>query len=519
MVARKVARKPTAAARKPVRKAAPARKPAPKSIDEAIVEVLLDDIARKEYYKYGVYTIEDRAIFGDDGLKPVARKVLWAAHKLGLTHTHKADKSAKVVGETMAMYHPHGDTGTYGAIVTAAKSPVRLFDGEGNWGTLVDNAAAMRYTNMRLSKYSDLVFFDRFYLPTIDYVPNYDGSTVEPLLLPNLLPNALLNGNFGIAPGVNTRSPSYSLDSVIELLKSVIASEAPCTRALCMKLVFTTKYGGKAVRLKTGRPALLQFYRSGQGSVKFMSVHTTINKANEIRFDEFAPIADIEKTLTAVEGIKGVSMTRHDGDKKDKHQVAYVVQFVKSLRGVELDKAIKAVEEKFSSVQRFSVQITKRYKKKNGTAGARLKPTTVPRLVDDWVAMRLELERKACTYWIDKRALEIADLELMRLAVKMRDFLIKALSKKCTEEELAAFIAKGLKITVVQANRILDLRVRQLRALEDAKLVEKIADLLKESKTYDARRKNPAKYVLSHLEVLHKALSTRTLDKKATPVV
>jgi DNA gyrase/topoisomerase IV subunit A len=119
-------------------------------VPDKIIEVLLNEVACKEYYKYGVNTIEDRAIFGDDGLKPVVRKVLWAAYKLGLTSTTKADKSAKVVGECMASYHPHGDAGTYGAIVTAAKSPVRLFDGEGNWGTLVDNAAAMRYTNVWL---------------------------------------------------------------------------------------------------------------------------------------------------------------------------------------------------------------------------------------------------------------------------------------------------------------------------------------------------------------------------------
>jgi DNA gyrase/topoisomerase IV subunit A len=274
-----------------------------------------------------------------------------------------------------------------------------------------------------------------------------------------------------------------------------------------MKLVFTSKYGGEAVRLKSDRQLLLNFYRTGQGRIKFRSLHTEPNAANEIRFHKFALISDIEKTLSAVESVKGVIGTRHDGDKTDEHQVAYVVQFARTLKGPELLTAIKAVNEKFSVTQTFSVQITKRFLRKDGTSGAKLQPTTVTQMVDDWIAARMEIERRACTYWIDKRSLDIADLELMRLAVKMRDFIIKSLDRKCTDEELSAYIAKGLKITVAQANRILDLKVRQLRSLEDSKLLAKIKDLTLESKGYANRRKDPETYVLGHLDSLLTALT------------
>ena len=469
-------------------------------------EVHLNDKANEEYYKYGIAVIEDRAIFGSiDGLKPVARRALWAAHKMGLRHNVKADKSAKVVGETLGSYHPHGDQACYGALITAAKSPINMVDGEGNWGTMNDGAAAMRYTNMRLSLYADLVFFDRFYLPTIDYVPNYDGSKFEPLILPALLPNALLNGNFGITPGVNTRTPSYSLKTVLNVVRAAL-KDGKCTPKMCMDLEFTTKYGGKAVRDKE---ELMRFYKTGRGSVEFQSVHTDVDLKNEIRFDQFAPFSDIEKVLAKVDGIAGVAATRDDSDKYDKHQVAYVVTFAKSCKGDALKTAIKKVEQAFSASWRFSVQVTDRFVNPDGTDGAKLRPTTVPDLLQYWIDYRIKLEQDACTFWIKKRKEEIADKELLRLAVKMRDFIINAIKEKekLTDEELAQYIAKKLKITVEQANRILDLKIRQLRALEDKKLAGEIKALEAEYKSYEGRKKNPIKYILTHLDSIEQQLN------------
>ena len=469
-------------------------------------EVHLEDKANEEYYKYGVAVIEDRAIFGSlDGLKPVIRRALWAAHKMGLRHNAKADKSAKVVGETLGSYHPHGDAACYGACITAAKSPINMVAGEGNWGTMNDGAAAMRYTNMRLSLYSDLVFFDKFYLPTIEYVPNYDGSKFEPLILPALLPNTILNGNFGITPGVNTRTPSFSLASVLNVVREVIKT-GECTPKMCMGLEFTTKYGGKAVKNKE---EFMRFFKTGKGKVEFRSVHTDLDLKNEIRFDGFAPFSDIEKVLAKVESIPGVAATRDDSSKFDKYQVAYVVTFAKSCKGDALTTAIKKVEAAFSAAWSFSVQVTDRFKNPDGSDGAKLRPTTVPQLIKYWVDYRIKLEQDACTFWIKKRKEEIADKELLRLAVKMRDFIITAIKEKekFSDDQLAEYIAKKLKITIPQANRILDLKIRQLRALEDKKIAAEIKELETEYKSYEGRKKNPAKYVLSHIDSIEKSLA------------
>lgn len=474
---------------------------------ELILEMHLEDASDKDYLEYGTSVIEDRAIFGDDGLKPVARRSLWAAHLMGLNSNSKPDKAAKVVGEAMGNYHPHGDSAIYGAIVTMAKSPTRLVDGEGNWGSMSDGPAAMRYTNMRLSQFSDLVFFDKFYLPTISYVPNYDGSRKEPLVLPALLPNSLINGNFGIAPGVNTRSPSFTLKSLFPVLQKALESKKPCTAEMCMDLVFRTKYGGKVKRTKANKAERLVFYKTGKGRFRFVSTATEVDaKSNSIRIDEWAPITSMEKTIKAVESITGVSSTLADGHKDDKHEYAYKIFFSKSVKGDKLEALVKKVMLKFSTNQTFSVQTTDRYVDEKGNGRAKLRPTTVPELVDKWIVDRLALEQKACQFWIQKRIPEIADLNLLRLAVKMRDFIIASLKEKekLSDEDLAKYIAKGLKITVEQANRILDLKIRQLRKLEDEKLVAKIKELEADVKTYEGRIKNPRKFVLKDLARLEK---------------
>lgn len=468
-----------------------------------IIDVHLEDKANDEYYKYGIAVIEDRAIFGSiDGLKPVARRGLWAAHKLGLRSNSKHDKAAKVVGATLGDYHPHGDTACYGALVTAAKSPQNLIDGSGNWGTMDDPAAAYRYTNMRLSRYSDLIFFDRFYLPTIDYIPNYDDSKVEPVILPSLLPNAILNGNFGITPGVNTRTPSFTLPSVMKVVREAL-KEGECTPKMCMPLEFSTKYGGRAIKNKE---EFSKFFKTGKGKVVFESVHTEPDELNEIRFDQFAPISDIGKTLATIDGIAGVTNTRNDSDKHDLHQVAYIVTFAKSCKGELLRQAVRKVEKAFSAAWSFSVQVTDRNKREDGTLEVRLKPTTIPKLIQQWIDYRIALEVRACTYWMAERRKEIEHQELLRRAIKSIDLLMKAVKLKGSREDYYKFIAKGMKITLEQAKIVGHLQLIQLRSMEDGDLVKKIKELEAEFKTYEGRKKHPKKYIATHLDYLEKEL-------------
>lgn len=468
-----------------------------------ILESHIEDTADDYYYRYSLEVIEDRAIFGEvDGLKPVTRRLLWAGHELGVNHKAKYVKAAKLVGDTMGNYHPHGNSSIYTAAVTAANMVIPMIDGSGNWGTMTDDAAAERYTNARLSLYSDLIFFDKFYLPVVEKVLNYDESRMEPLVLPTLLPNALVNGNFGIAPGVRASSPIVRFDTLIKALINSIADGA--SASTCKGIELITEYGGVLNKHDTFKADMKNFLLTGRGRFVFDCQYTEISD-HEIRIHGF-PFSNLSPNLLEkVESIKAVAGIRDDSSKEDRN-VAYVVTFKKVATG-ELTMAKRAVLKLFQSASTFNMQAIERRLDENGVAYKKLNPTSIPGLLNSWIAYRVDLEKKACSYWIDKRAKEIERLELMVLAVRMRDFIIKALNKKLDDEELAKYIAKGLKITVDQANMILDLKIRSLKALEEDKLKKQIKALKEEISTYKHRIKKPKEYILQHVKDISKKIS------------
>jgi DNA gyrase subunit A len=471
-----------------------------KSKDGFIKDVSFLSISKELYTAYSTEVIEDRAIFCTiDGLKPVTRRVLWAAHKLGLRANARRLKAAKVVGDTMGDYHPHGDSSIYNAIVTANSLPIPLFSGEGNWGTMTDPPAAMRYTETRLSKFADKVFFDPFYLPVMDSVDNYDDSKKEPFVLNALLPNALLNGNFGIAPGVRTQAPSFSLVSVAKVLVETLKA-GTCTPAMCLPLRFTTDLGGVMRQYKGIKKDLLDFYRNGYGKFIFDSTYTVVNKSH-IRFTRFAPISSVGNTLDKVLQFKGVTRTMDESNKDDKYNAYGVVGKMSDARLVE------KVVDAFSAAVSFDVKVTERIISEEHPHGKKsLLPTNVPDMVNIWIKYRIDLEKRACIYWITRRKQEIRYLEIMRIAVANRKLIIQALDKPFDDEQLANYLAKKLKITVFEANQILDLKVRSLKALEDKKLATKIKELKQEVSGYEGRVAKPKKYIANHIVDLVKTL-------------
>jgi DNA gyrase/topoisomerase IV subunit A len=195
------------------------------------------------------------------------------------------------------------------------------------------------------------------------------------------------------------------------------------------------------------------------------------------------------------------------------------VTFAKSLKGYALKTAIRKVENAFSAPWGFSVQVTDRTLNPDGSMKVKLKPTTIPKLIMQWIDYRIALEVRACEYWMAERKKEIAHQELLRKAIKMIDFLFKAVKSKGSREDYYNYIAKGMKISFDEAKVVGNLPLVSLRSMEDKDLVAKIKELQAEYDTYEGRKKNPKKYIVKHLDVLEnellKAKSKEAKAKKA----
>lgn len=500
------------------------------SKDKKIKEVYLDDQAMADYKEYGISTIEDRAIVGTyDGLKPVMRRILWAMNRLGLHHKAVTVKAALVVGETMGKYHPHGDKSIFDAATGGSHLPQPLIDGsDSNWGTIIENSAAMRYINGRLTKYSDLVFFDKFYMPTMAFVSNYDSTRQEPVNLVTLLPNGLLNGNFGICPGVNTRTPAFTLKSVVDVLQKGLENAKKAKKDDkswlsvddCTKLVWITSYGGHLVKSSKNKAQVKQFYKTGIANVEWGSSYTLDEKTNSIRFNKFAPVgmnkrapskdkpAQLDVLLSKVAAIKGVASIEDDTKEGDPYQQAFLVRFVKTLKGSKREKAIEHVDKCFRESQRMDVKVTDRAADfAADRVDANLRSITVPELLTVWLKYRIELEQVACAYWIKETDVEIRWHEVMRIAISKLDILFKLIKdKKLDDTQLTEQVSKQLKVSTDEANLILARNLRQLRAMEDDKLASKMKELQAYKKELEGRQAKPAAYVSKHLDSLAKEL-------------
>ena len=226
--------------------------------------------AERAYLEYAMSVVKGRALPEvSDGQKPVQRRILYAMRDMGLSAGAKPVKSARVVGEILGKYHPHGDASAYDAMVRMAQDftlRYPLIDGIGNFGSRDgDGAAAMRYTEARLTPLADLLLSE-IHMGTVDFVPNYDGAFEEPVQLPARLPMVLLNGASGIAVGMATEIPPHNLTEVTEAAIALLKQPSLDTAAL-MEYIQGPDFAGGG-QIITGRQELLNIYESGRGSVR-----------------------------------------------------------------------------------------------------------------------------------------------------------------------------------------------------------------------------------------------------------
>jgi DNA gyrase/topoisomerase IV subunit A len=473
--------------------------------NEKIKEVPLLDFARKNYYEYGMAVLEDRAVPDfRDSMIPVSRRIAWSAYDMGLRHNAKSVKSARVVGDVIGKYHPHGDQSVYGAMINMTNDnlPIALIQGSGNWGSMTEpRAAAFRYTEMRLSQFSDQVLFNKFYTPIMQFGPNFDGSMKEPMLLPCLLPIILMNGKFGIAPGATSYIPTCTTASVMKMLKAVYGGEEVTAKFLYKTLRFTSVSGGieEMPTEPEERKKRFGIFKTFKGKAVLKSESSFDPKTRTLTITKFANHWKVESMLEKFLDIEGVQSARDDTGKKDKYAIVSVV--LKKNIHPKLEKAIlKHIEEKILTTrENYVLNFTERYLDDDGQAQARMKPMSLTTMVTEWLKWRIQLERDACAYWITEADRRIHRLELLMLAVDNLDIIIKMLRTKMTRPEMAEFLKKKLKISLDDAQVILELRVYQLNALEKTELIKQKKTVEAERSELKARQKKPEPYMLKQL--------------------
>ena len=205
-------------------------------MSEESKQIVLSEYAEKAYLTYAMSVIKGRALPSlSDGQKPVQRRILFAMHEMGLVPNNKPVKSARVVGDVIGKYHPHGDASSYEAMVRLAQEFIMrypLVEGIGNYGSRDgDNAAAMRYTEARLTPFAEILLKE-IHMGTVDFAPNYDGNDQEPVDLPSRLPMVLLNGASGIAVGLSTEIPSHNLGEITDAATALLKNPNLTTKAL-----------------------------------------------------------------------------------------------------------------------------------------------------------------------------------------------------------------------------------------------------------------------------------------------
>lgn len=437
--------------------------------------VLIEDELKSSFLDYAMSVVVSRAIPDvRDGLKPVHRRVLYAMHELGYHHNKPYRKSVRVVGDVLGKYHPHGDQAVYNTMVGMVQKFAKrypLLDGQGNWGSVDgDNAAAMRYTEVRMDKITQEILAD-IEKNTVQFVPNFDESTTEPVILPSRLPNLLINGTSGIAVGMATSIPPHNLGEVIdgclaflenenitedELIKHIPAPDFPTGGIIC------------------GRGGVLKAYRTGRGNVLVRGV-TEIQetqKGSAIIITELPyqvnkaeliiKIADLVKNKV----VEGISNIRDESDKRGMRVV------IEIKRGEIPDVTLNQLY-KYTPLQ-TSISILSLALLEN-----RPMIFTLRELVRQFLLHRETVVYRRTVYDLERAKAREHLLHGFIIALDNIDEVVQLIKKSSTSDAAIEVLGKTYQLTVEQSKAILEMRLQRLTGMEQEKIHAEIVELKK----------------------------------------
>ena len=442
---------------------------------EKLIPINIEDEMKSAYIDYSMSVIVSRALPDvRDGMKPVHRRVLFGMHELGVRATGAHKKSARIVGEVLGKYHPHGDTSVYDAMVRMAQEwslRYMLVDGQGNFGSIDgDSPAAMRYTEARMQKISEEMLAD-IDKETVDHQLNFDDSLQEPTVLPTKVPGLLINGASGIAVGMATNMPPHNLTEVIdgtvayienndididELMQYIKAPDFPTGGVIYgyegVKDAFHTGRGRVVMRGKANFEEI-----GGRECIVVTEIPYQVNKADMIK--KTADLVNDKK-------IEGISNIRDESDRKG-------MRIVYLLKRDAIPNIVLNMLYKYTALQSsFSV---------NNIALVNGKPEilNLKQLIHHFVEHRHEVVTRRTTYLLRKAEERAHILEGLIIASDNIDEVIRLIRASSNADEARETLMKTFKLSEIQAKAIVEMRLRQLTGLEQDKLRSEYEELMK----------------------------------------
>ncbi len=434
----------------------------------------LADFTEQAYLNYSMYVIMDRALpHIGDGLKPVQRRIVYAMSELGLNADAKHKKSARTVGDVLGKYHPHGDSACYEAMVLMAQPfsyRYTLVDGQGNWGAPDDpkSFAAMRYTEARLSRYSE-VLLSELGQGTVDWVPNFDGTLDEPSTLPARLPNLLLNGTTGIAVGMATDVPPHNLREVAAACVRLLDEPKATVEQLC-EHIQGPDYPTEA-EIVTPRADLLKLYETGRGSVRMRAVYRVEDGDIVVTaLPHQVSGSKILEQIAAQMQAKKLPMVADLRDESDHENPCRIVIIPRSNR-VDADELMQHL---FATTE-----LESSYRVNTNVIGLDGRPQVknLQMLLSEWLTYRIGTVRRRLQFRLDKVEKRLHLLEGLLVAFLNLDEVIHIIR---TEDQPKPVLMARFELSELQADYILDTRLRQLARLEEMKIRGEQDELAKE---------------------------------------
>ncbi|MFH2137693.1 MAG: DNA gyrase subunit A [Candidatus Omnitrophota bacterium] len=444
--------------------------------NEKIVIVPIEEEMKRSYIDYAMSVIVGRALPDiRDGLKPVHRRILYAMKELNLDHSKPYKKSARIVGEVLGKYHPHGDTAVYDSLVRMVQTfslRYPFIDGQGNFGSIDgDSAAAMRYTEARMASITKEMLVD-IEKDTVDFSPNFDESLVEPKILPAVLPGLLVNGSSGIAVGMATNIPPHNLTEVIdaivylidhpeaklkELMQYITGPDFPTGGIICGKEGIKKAYETGRATIKVRAKAAIEEHKSGRESIVINEIPYQVNKTNVI--EAIANLVQIKK-------IEGISDIR---DESDKDGMRFVIDLKKDANAqVVLNLLYKHTQLETT----FGIILL-------ALVDNRPRVLTLKQILHHYIEHRQEIIIRRTKFDLRKAQERAHILEGLKICLDNLDKIIKLIRGSKTTADAKSGLMENFGLSDAQSQAILEMQLQRLTALEREKIENEYLELLK----------------------------------------